>query len=149
MVLLQWAWVHRGARPGPTMYPSPYGLLAHDQKTGEAFSPIGTGGLPVKSCWPGGRQWSGRGANRQGGELNWWRWRGGAHRKACPRWRGSAVEEGRRHARAGVTGGGRAVGEGVLGGAVLGVGRGGRRGDGAGCPWWLSNDEHDGVRGSA
>jgi hypothetical protein len=34
---LQWAWVHRGARPGSTKWLGPYGLLAHGRKTGELF----------------------------------------------------------------------------------------------------------------
>jgi hypothetical protein len=48
--------------------------------------------------------------------------RGGAHKKASLWWRGSAAGKRRRQARIGVTGGVRAVGEDVLGGAVLGVG---------------------------
>jgi hypothetical protein len=47
--------------------------------------------------------------------------RGGAHQKASLCWRGSATVEGPRQARVGVTGGVRAVGEGVLSGAMLGV----------------------------
>jgi hypothetical protein len=48
--------------------------------------------------------------------------RGGAHRKASLRWRGSTTGKRRQQARVGVTGGVRAVGEDVLGGVVLGVG---------------------------
>jgi hypothetical protein len=48
--------------------------------------------------------------------------RGGAHRKASLRWRGSAVGNGRWQAGVGVPGGVQAVGEEVPGGATLGVG---------------------------
>jgi hypothetical protein len=47
---------------------------------------------------------------------------GGAHRKASLQRRGSAVGKRRQQAGVGVTGEVRAVGEEVLGGAVLGVG---------------------------
>jgi hypothetical protein len=73
--------------------------------------------VPAKFGRPtaGGRQWSGRGVSWQGGGpgLTEWLVHGGGDQ-----WRG----EGRRQARAGVTGGVRVVGEGVLGGAMLGVG---------------------------
>jgi hypothetical protein len=47
---------------------------------------------------------------------------GGAHQKACLWRRGSAVGERRRQAGVGVTGGVKAVGDGVLSGAKLEVG---------------------------
>jgi hypothetical protein len=39
MALLQWAWVDRGAQPGPTTWPGAYGLFGTRPKTGELFSP--------------------------------------------------------------------------------------------------------------
>jgi hypothetical protein len=69
----------------------------------------------------------------------------GSHQKACSRWRGLAAGDRRREAGARVTSVVRAAGEEVLGGAMLGVGRSGRRGAKAVCPRWLSDDEHNGA----
>jgi hypothetical protein len=67
--------------------------------------------------------------------------RGGAHQKASLWWRGSAAGKRRWQARVGVTGGVRAVGEEILGGAVLGVGSRGRRRARADYLRWLGSAE--------
>jgi hypothetical protein len=73
--------------------------------------------VPVSRC-------SGEGPGRKA--VGWWTSFGAAGRKkltreACPQWRVSTVGKRRRHAGVGVTGWVRAVGEEILGGAVLGV----------------------------
>jgi hypothetical protein len=142
MALLQWAWVHRVIRPGPTKWLGPYGLFGPRPKTGELFSPS----MPA-ACRqnPAGRRLM-VGGGVDGEEVSdWWRQRGGLTKRLVHG--GGDQRQGKDVGKPeqGSPAGSKQLGRKYSTVRCLGRGRGGRRGAGAVYPRWLSDDEHDGA----